>query len=531
MPAADDRAVTLDRFVSLADVIRVHGRERPDKAALIYQQRTYAYAELDAASNRIAQALLDLGVGREDCVAILGKNAPIYFELFFGACKLNATTVGVNWRLAAPEIEAILDDATPHLLVVGEEFLGHLAKIKIDPACKVVVIGPAEAYESYAAWRDRFPPTDPAIEPDADASVYQLYTSGTTGMPKGVQLTSKNVFAFAAAGTVEWRFDGDSVSFVALPLFHSAGSAWALIGLINGATNVLLREVACGEILRMISEHRVTNIFLVPAVIQMLLAEPGAGDSDFSSMRAVAYGGSPISETVRQESMRRFACDFLQCYGFTEATGAVSSLRAEDQDPGGPRAKFLASAGRPWGDVEMRIVDPESLEDAPAGGAGEIWVRSAQIMKGYWRKPEATAETFSEDGWYRTGDAGTLVDGFLFVHDRIKDMIISGGENIYPAEVENVLMQHVAVADSAVIGVPNDKWGETAEAILVRAEGAQAKDHELIEFCRERLAAYKCPTSIVWCDSLPKTPSGKVQKAKLRKRYQSSASEMEGPRQ
>ena len=529
MPSADNRSLNVDRFASLADVVRVYGRERPDKAALIYEDRIWSYAALDAASNRIAQALLDLGVGPEECVAILDKNTPIYFELFFGACKLNATTVGVNWRLAPPEIEAVLNDATPKLLIVGEEFLGVLAKIDLDSGCKVVVVGSADGYEPYETWRDRYPADDPAIEPDADASVYQLYTSGTTGVPKGVQLTSMNVFAFAAAGTVEWRFDNDSVSLVALPLFHSAGSAWALIGLVNGATNVLLREVDTAEILREIEAHRVTNIFLVPAVIQMLLATPGADETDFSSMRAVAYGGSPISETVRIEALERFACDFLQIYGLTETTGAVTTLRAEDQDPGGPRAALLVSAGTAWGDVELRIVDPESLADVPAGEVGEIWVCSAQNMKGYWQKPEATAETLTEGGWLRTGDAGYLVNGFLFIHDRIKDMIISGGENIYPAEVENVLMQHPAVADVAVIGVPDEKWGETAKAVLVRVKGSEPNERELIEFCRERLAHYKCPTSIDWCDTLPRTPSGKVRKTELRKRYRPETDQRERP--
>jgi long-chain acyl-CoA synthetase len=529
-PNPTEHSLDVDRFASLADVVRIYGRERPDKAALIFEDRTWSYAALDAASNRIAQALLDLGVGPEECVAILDKNTPVYFELFFGACKLNATTVGVNWRLAPPEIEAILADAAPKVLIIGEDFLDHLANIDLDRGCKIVVIGSKGGFEAYETWRDRYPALDPAIEPDADASVYQLYTSGTTGLPKGVQLTSTNVLAFAAAGTLEWRFDSDSVSLVALPLFHSAGSAWALVGLVNGASNVLLREVDTVEILAKIETHGVTNIFLVPAVIQMLLSTPGVDEVDFSTMRAVAYGGSPISEAVRIDALERFGCDFLQIYGLTEATGAVTNLRAEDQDPGGPRAALLGSAGTAWGDVELRIVNPDSLEELPAGEVGEIWVRSAQVMKGYWKNPEATAEALTGEGWLRTGDAGHLDGGFLFIHDRIKDMFISGGENVYPAEVENVLMGHPGVADVAVIGVPDERWGETGKAVLVGAEGAQATDRELIEFCRERLAHYKCPTSIERCDTLPRTPSGKVRKTELRERYRTGSGEKERAR-
>jgi fatty-acyl-CoA synthase len=239
----------------------------------------------------------------------------------------------------------------------------------------------------------------------------------------------------------------------------------------------------------------------------------------------MVYGASPISEVVLARSMRALGCGFVQAYGLTETTGCIVALAAQDHDPGGPRAHLLRSAGMAWDGVGIRIVDPASGRDLPEGAVGEIWTRSAQNMKGYWRDPAATAEAYPLGrgpdglGWLRTGDAGYLRDGYLFVHDRVKDMIVSGGENIYPAEVENALMSHPALADAAVIGVPSERWGETVKALVVLAPGRDATDEEILAHCRERLARYKCPTSIDRVAALPRNPSGKILKKDLREPY------------
>jgi acyl-CoA synthetase (AMP-forming)/AMP-acid ligase II len=257
----------------------------------------------------------------------------------------------------------------------------------------------------------------------------------------------------------------------------------------------------------------------------MLLATPGVERTDFSTLRTIVYGASPISEEVLVRSIERFGCGFVQAYGLTETTGGIVALADRDHDPGGPRAHLLRSAGQPWGDTEVRVVDPETRRDLPDGEVGELWVRSSQNMRGYWRNPEATLDAYPEGrgadgcGWFRTGDAAYLRDGYVYIHDRVKDMIVSGGENVYPAEIENVLMGHPGVADAAVIGVPSDKWGETVKAIVVDAPGAAASDEELIAYCRERLARYKCPTSVDRLAALPRNPSGKLLKTELREPY------------
>ncbi len=510
---------SIGSIFSMADLARHHAQRRPDRPAITYRGQTLTFGELDQQSNRIAQALLAAGVRPQERVAFLDKNTPEYFTLLVGAGKVNAVTVAVNWRLAPPEMEFILSDAEARVLLVGEEFLPHLARMSLPSLRQVVVIGRSGAHESYAEWSARHEPRDPGVTPGPDDTCYQLYTSGTTGLPKGVELTNRNFFSMMPTGTAFWDFDERSVNLVAMPLFHIAGSGWGGVGLYNGAPSILLREVDLQEIVRAIPEHRVTNALLVPAVLQFLQQVPGIERVDFSSLRSVIYGASPITEQVLVGAMKLMGCRFAQAYGLTETTGGVVVLPPEDHDPGGPRARLLRAAGKPWGDVALRIVDPETLSDLPDGQVGEILVRSVQNMKGYWKNPEATAKSFLPGGWLRTGDAGYLEEGYLFIYDRVKDMIVSGAENIYPAEIENVLMKHPAVADVAVIGVPSEKWGETVKALVVRRPGVEISEPELIAYCRERLAHFKCPTSLEWILTIPRNPSGKILKTELRKPY------------
>jgi long-chain acyl-CoA synthetase len=512
-------------ITSIAEIIRTHAAERSAKRAMVYGDRSWTYAELFDQSARVAQVLRADGVGAQGRVAFLDKNAPEYFSILFGAGMINAVTVAVNWRLAPPEMEYIINHAEAEVLVIGGEFLGHLARMKLPGVRRVVVIGRSDAHVDFGRWIAGYDAVDPGVGSADDDTCYQLYTSGTTGLPKGVELTNRNLLACMRTGAEEWSFDGDSVNLVAMPLFHIAGSGWALAGLFNGAETILLREVDPTEILRVIPKYSITNGLLVPVVLQMLLATPGIQDADLSSLRSLVYGASPITQEVLVGAMRAFGCGFVQAYGLTETTGGIIILRSEDHDPGGPRESLLRSAGLPWGDVEVRIVDPATFRDVPDGGVGEIWARTQQNMKGYYKNPEATAEVYPEGrdadglGWLRTGDAGYRRDGYVFVHDRVKDMIVSGGENVYPAEIENALMSHPDVADVAVIGVPHEKWGETVKAMVVTAAGRDPNEAGLIAYCKERLAGYKCPTSVEFVEAIPRNPSGKILKTELRKPF------------
>jgi long-chain acyl-CoA synthetase len=301
-------------------------------------------------------------------------------------------------------------------------------------------------------------------------------------------------------------------------MFHIAGSGWSLVGMFHGCLSVVMRDVDPARILELIPSHRVTNALLVPAVIQFLLATPGVEETDYSSLHTVVYGASPITDTVLAQAMRTFGCDFIQVYGLTETTGAIVQLEASDHDQEA-RPHLLRSCGKPYPWVELRVVDPEGRDCGP-GVVGELWVRSRQNMKGYWNQAAETAKTITPDGWLRTGDAGYVdSDGYVFLHDRVKDMIVSGGENIYPAEVENALMRHPEIADVAVIGVPDERWGETVKAVVVRGPESALSETEIIAFAREHLGRFKCPTSIDFAATLPRNPSGKLLKRELREPY------------
>lgn len=516
-----ERMMDGSSIATLADITRFHAAQRGEDVALKYVNdgRSWTYSELDAEANRVANALLAEGLVAQDRIAYLDKNTPEYFIYLFGGAKINAVSVAVNWRLAPPEMEYILNHSEAKILIVGEEFLPALAEMKLTTITKTVVIGdPGDSgLQTYDQWLAGSDATDPNCDVSADDTCYQLYTSGTTGLPKGVELTHANFMHCLSDSLDIAGLDGDSVNLVCMPLFHISGSGWGVIGIYNGARSILLRDVDLELILDVIPLEKVTHTIFVPAVLQFLLSLPRTRQTDFASLHSIVYGASPITEAVLVDAMKTFGCDFLQAYGLTETTGAITVLPPEDHDPGGPRAHLLRSCGKAIANHRIRVVDPESQEDVTDGEVGEIWVAGPQNMRGYWRNADATAASFVNE-WFRTGDAGFLKDSYLYIHDRVKDMIISGGENIYPAEIENVLMQHPQIADAAVIGVPSERWGETVKAIVTKVDD-DLTEQAVIEYCRKNLASFKCPTSVDWIAELPRNPSGKILKVELRKPY------------
>ena len=507
---------------SLAEVLTTQVAERPDDVSLTFvsddgSSVSQTYAELGERTSRTANALLAAGVGRGDRVAVLAHNAPVFFELAFAASTIGAALVGLNWRLAAPEIEAILDDADPALVIVDDD-LAHLVPTA------------ARAPRSTGDWSsavDAAGADDPVADgrvpaPRPDDVVFILYTSGTTGVPKGAQLTNHNMAHSAWISGSAYGFTVASTNLVAMPLFHVGGMGYGLSAFFHGGHTVLRRDADPAAIVRDIAAHGVTHAFFVPAVIQAILAVDGVEEADLTSLELLVYGAAPIGDAVLRQAITVLRCQFLQAYGMTETAGTIVTLAPEAHDPDGPQAALLRSCGRPLPWVELRVVDPDSIAagaptDAPVGQVGEIWTRSAQNTPGYRNKPEATQEAITDDGWLRTGDAAYAdADGYLFLFDRFKDMIVSGGENVYPAEVENVLYDHPGIADAAVVGVPHEKWGETVKAIVVPVAGATVGLDDVVELCRARLAGFKCPTSVDVVEALPRNASGKVLKTELR---------------
>jgi acyl-CoA synthetase (AMP-forming)/AMP-acid ligase II len=504
---------------TVGELLRWRAQQHPQRTVLVHNDRQLSYRTLDEAASRVANALIDARVSPGDRVCVLDKSHGRFFETIFGIAKAGAVFTPVNWRLAPPEMAYVINDARCPVLLVGDDFVPAVRSIEKDlkSVRMIVRFGPGPgSWRAYDPWRDSFPTNDPRRDGPEDETAWQLYTSGTTGHPKGAELTHRNLLSNLALGVQGF---GDlrpgDVGLVCMPLYHIGGAGYALCLIFAGMTLVVTREFNPEEILRLIQRWHVNHSFFVPAMLNFLLQHPACASTDFSSLQTILYGASPIPEDLLRKSIDRFGCRFIQAYGLTETTGAICLLSAEDHLAGGKR---LRSCGRPVFGCDVRIVDASGRECAPSE-VGEIVIRGDPVMKGYWNRPEATVQAI-RDGWFYSGDAGYFdEDGYLYIHDRVKDMIVSGGENVYPAEVESVLFSHPAVADVAVIGVPDDQWGEAVKAVVVLAPGASATAQDLIDYCRDKVAGYKRPKSVDFVDSLPRNPTGKILKRELRERY------------
>jgi len=504
----------------IADIPRIQAERRPDAAAFWYKGTDISFAELERRANQVAQGLVELGVQPDQRIGYLAKNTAVYYEMMFGSAKVRAVMNGVNTRLAAPEVQFILSDAEISVLFVGPEWFSMIEAIKADcPHLKhiITIEGSHETWPDYTAWRDAQSDVQCGVKTQDNDDVIQLYTSGTTGLPKGVMLTNENYRAFMAqAEMLEWSsYDAGDNVMNAMPLFHVAGVNVGILAAAQGARTVVLPEINPAEILDLIEQQQIHHAFWVPAVILMLSQMPDFRTRDYSSLKQIFYGASPITEDLLRLAVEVMGARFTQLYGLTETVGAATYLPPEAHDPEWGK---LRSCGVPWPQAIVRCVD-EKGEPVPTGEVGEIVIQSGFVMKGYWNRPEATEEAI-RNGFFHTGDAGYFdEDGFLFIHDRVKDMIVSGGENVYPAEVENAIFGHPEVADVAVIGIPDEKWGESVLAIIVPKQGKQPDQDSIIAWARERIAGYKCPKSVTYIDELPRNPSGKILRKDLREPY------------
>ncbi|MGE4239161.1 long-chain-fatty-acid--CoA ligase [Ramlibacter sp.] len=503
----------------IADIPRLHAQRTPQRRALVFEGRTSTFAQWDRRCNQVANALLASLSGEQARIAYLAKNSDRFFDLYFGAAKSRMVMTGVNWRLAPPEIRQILDDAQAEMLFVGREYLPLVPMLRREvPRLKQVVCidGPGEGVDDFEAWLAPWSDADPGFVPGIDDVALQIYTSGTTGHPKGVQLSNRSLLGALEMVDQEeiGHWDENDIGLVTLPVCHVGGANFAVWTLYAGGTAVVIREANAKIVHEGFRTHPVTKIGLVPAVIQGIVDFPGAEETDFGSLDVVVYGGAPITPELLRRATALMGPVFLQMFGMSETASTGTYLAREDHDFE-HRPELLASCGKPYSHAQVKIVDADGKEVA-AGESGEILLKGPFVMKGYWNMPEATAKAIV-DGWYHTGDAGYRdKDGYVFIRDRVKDMIITGGENVYSAEVEQVLSLHPGVLEVAVIGVPDPKWGEAVKAVVVRRPGSTVNAEEVIAFARERIAAYKCPKSVEFAETLPRNAVGKVLKRTLR---------------
>lgn len=500
-------------------------RTYPERLAIAYGEQEWTYRQTNERINKLANALRSLGIQKGSNVAILLPNCPEFLESLFACFKAGLGTVPINSRLHPKECSFIIDNSEAVAVILGEDFRDSLYALAGEmPRVRhyISISEPLEGMRPYERLmkEQSFQFTD--TEVSSDDLAWLFYTSGTTGRPKGAMLTHHNLMVMTMAFFADISPLGPEDAILhAAPLSHGSG-LYGIPNIAKGAANIILKSKTFNPkiVFETIQGRKVTNMFMAPAMIKRLVTSPEIDKYDLSSLKCIHYGGAPIYEEDLKAAVRKLGQILVQDYGQAESPMTITYLRREEHLLSGApeQMKRLTSAGFPRTDVEVKIVNSEDQE-LPPGQMGEIVVRGEVVMKGYWKNPTATAETL-RGGWLHTGDLGIMDEkGYVYILDRVKDMIISGGENIYSREIEDVILKHPAVFEVTVIGVPDEKWGESIKAFVALKQGHKATEEEIINLCKDHLASYKKPRSVEFIEVIPKNPYGKVLKRELREKY------------
>ncbi len=504
---------------TLGDIPRKSAILFPHNTATVFEGTRLTYKQLNERVNRLAHGMLALGVGKRDRLTVLAENTHKYLEIYFAASKLGISVTPLNFRLSDQELVHIVNDSEATCFFAADGYEDQAWKMKDrTPAIRIWIAmdNAVDGYLSYEELLASAAPEEPGRDPGEDEMAILMYTGGTTGAPKGVMMSHRGLMSGILAAALGFSFNRDDATCFVLPLFHV--SFWpALAVLLTGGKVVINRKPDLNGILQLIQDEKCTHVNAVPTVYGWLLQYANLDAYDLSSLRCISYAGSPFPPSLLKQCIQKFGPKFEQVYAMTECIGGTI-LGREDHVSDGDRSRLLASAGKAGISVDVRVVGDKDLP-VPPGMVGEIALRGKCVMMGYWKNPELTASTL-RGGWYHTGDIGYMdEEGYLFLVDRKADMIVTGGENVYPKETEDVLYRHPAVAMAAVVSAPDEKWGERVQAVVVLRPGAQATEEDLIIYCKERLAGYKCPKSLEFWPQLPTTPVGKILRKDVKKKF------------
>jgi acyl-CoA synthetase (AMP-forming)/AMP-acid ligase II len=505
---------------TLGDISRKGARIRTHKEAVVFGDNRLTYGQLNDRVNRLANAFLSMKCEKGQRIAILSENSHKYLEVYFGAAKAGLVIVPLNFRLSPTEISQIVNDSGPTVFLAGDGYEALASSIKHE--CSTVNMwialdNPTDGYNYYEDLIDNARCSDPEVLVGENELAVLMYTGGTTGLPKGVMLSHRNLLSSTLAFAHGFQFSELDTTCMLLPIFHA--SIWpALCCLMVGGKVVITRRAEMEVILRAIQDENCTHVNAVPTIYNWLLDYPDLNKFNVSSLRLITYAGSPMPVEVLRRCIQKFGNIMGQAYGMTEAAPLVSILMPYEHAVEGPKARLLMSAGRESVTVDVSVVG-EDGKALKSGEIGEITVRGANVTMGYWNNRKLTQEKI-RDGWLHTGDLGKVdEEGYLYLVDRKADMIITGGENVYPTETENILYQHPAIQECTVVSAPDQRWGERVQAVVVLKSDMSVTEEELIAFCKQRLAGYKCPKKIEFWEQIPKSPVGKILRKDVKKKF------------
>jgi acyl-CoA synthetase (AMP-forming)/AMP-acid ligase II len=516
--------------MNTTDFLNIAGAICPDRELIVMKGKRWTYARINERVNRLANALAKLGVKPGDRIAMLQVNCAEYVEAYFAAAKLGAMFVPLNFRAKADELAYMIANAEAKVLFVGERYLDMVDAILPHAACVEHCVGLEAArgdmlrYESLVG---SAPADEPETEIGDDDVTILMFTAGTTGRPKGVPLRHSGFASYVLENVEPASPDVEERNLLTVPLYHVAGIQAMLAAVYGGRTIVMMKQFEVKDWMETVQKERATRAMLVPTMLKFVIDDPDFGKYDLSSLQVITYGAAPMPFEVIRKAIRELPwVRFINAFGQTETASTITTLGPEDHVLDGSEAevekklkRLASSIGKPLPDVEVRVIG-EDGNPLPPDQVGEILAKGPRIMTGYWKDAEKTARTITKDGWLRTGDMGWLdEEGYVYLAGRGDDMIIRGGENISPEEVENVLCSCPKIDEVAVIGVPDPKWGQEPRAVVVLRKGERATDEEIMEYCRERLSSFKRPRSVVFVDSLPRNAMGKTLKKELREKY------------